>query len=85
MSQYDMGDAERDARGLAPLHAGSPPLKLSEQYHVGQEVKAWSERVFGIPVPFKITKVGTKLIHGDFTYAGHTWHASGIHPDRILP
>lgn len=56
---------------------------LSSLYHVGQECRAWSERVFGVPVHFTITKVGTKLLHGTFSYNGVTWTGK-IPPERLL-
>lgn len=49
-------------------------MTLSDRFKVGQELKVWSERVFGVPVHFTITKVGSKLLHGTFA----------INPDRRI-
>lgn len=59
-------------------------MKLSEQYHVGQEVRAWSQRTM-VPCHFTITKVGTKWLQGTFAANGKTWKGINIHPNRILP
>ena len=49
---------------------------------VGRTYWAWSQRVFGLRVRFTVTKVGYKLVHGDFYYQGNTWHGK-INPDRL--
>lgn len=52
-------------------------------YQVGQILSVWSERVFGVPVHFEVTKVGRKLLHGTFRYAGVEWKGA-IVPGRIV-
>lgn len=58
-------------------------MALKDEFRVGQELKVWSERVMGVPVHFKITKVGTKLLHGTFAYAMSAWEGA-IVPERIV-
>lgn len=56
-----------------------------EDFKVGETYPAWSERVFGVPVPFKVTGVGRKLVHGKFHYPLAGWsRIVALHPDRFL-
>lgn len=51
-------------------------------FHVGQELKVTSNRVFGVPVHFTVTRVGRKLLHGIFYYGMVEWKGA-IRPERI--
>lgn len=50
---------------------------------VGQKIKFWSEKVFGVPVPAKVLKVGPKYIHVEANFYGVVWKTK-IHPARVL-
>lgn len=57
--------------------------EVMDQFHVGQELRVWSERVLGVPVAFTVTKIGTKYLHGTFYYGMTTW-TGWIKPDRVV-
>jgi hypothetical protein len=57
--------------------------EIMRTIEVGKTYKAWSERVFGVWVNFTVTKVGTKLIHGEFCHGGTVWKAR-ISPARFI-
>lgn len=58
------------------------PLDDISVYRVGMTLKVWSNRVFGVPIWFEVTKVGRKYLHGDFRYAGAVW-SGAVSPARV--
>lgn len=66
------------------IHGTTPELKSDyrRDYNAwiakggfAASVSVWSERVFGVPVDFQVTKIGTKLLHGTMYYNGVRWNA----------
>jgi hypothetical protein len=39
----------------------------------GEVYKVWSERVFGVPVHFTVTKIGRTMVHGTAYYGMDEW------------
>lgn len=72
-------DAEREAKSQARKD-------LNEWLDKGgfkPAVKAWSQRVFGVPATFTVEKVGTRLLHGTWSYGMASWRGK-CPPARVI-
>ena len=52
-------------------------------FTVGQDIRFWSERVFGVPVHATVTAIGRKYLTVEARYGLATWVAK-IHPSRVI-
>lgn len=59
--------------------------KPGEQVKVGQNIKFWSNKVFGVPVVAQVKRVDKDgFLYLNAYYNGVGWNASKVHPDRVL-
>lgn len=42
-------------------------------FNAGVYVHVWSNKVFGVPVLFNVSKIGTKYMHGTLEFNGVRW------------